>query len=114
MTAFLNGRAGLGPDIDSAVRQALNEPPRIDVLPPRRTRSSSDTPVELAFRVENATREVVTITSAAGSTDEAPPRSRRAGNGHVGAARGRRRRVRVEVTGLDGTDVSDSATLTRR
>ena len=28
VTAFLDGRAGLGPDIESALRQALNEPPQ--------------------------------------------------------------------------------------
>ena len=55
VTAFLNGRAGLGPDIESAVRQALNKPPRIDVLRPAGP-IVVGTPVELAFRVENAQR----------------------------------------------------------
>ena len=110
VTTFLNGRAGLGPDIYSAVRQALNKPPRIDVLPPT-GRIVKDKPVELAFLVENARREVVTITTSAGSTTK-----------HLRFATGQKAirwvppvageaRVRVEVTGLDGTDVSDSATF---
>ena len=42
VTAYLNGRAGFGPDIESAVRQALNEPPKVDVrLLPSRSRSVS-------------------------------------------------------------------------
>ncbi|MCW2764580.1 MAG: hypothetical protein JWO11_539 [Nocardioides sp.] len=107
VTAFLNGRAGLGPDIESAVRQALNKPPRIDLLRPARP-IVVGTPVELRFRVEQAKRQVVTITSAAGSHSE-----------HLRLATGRgtvkwvpsaagRARVRVEVAGLDGTRVADS------
>ena len=110
VTAFLNGRAGLGPDIYSAVRQALNRPPQVDVLPPG-GRIVKDKPVELAFRVENARREVVTITSSAGRTTK-----------HLTLATGQTTirwvphtagtaRVHVEVTGLDGTVVQDSATL---
>jgi uncharacterized membrane protein (UPF0182 family) len=110
VTSFLNGRAGIGPDIDSSVRQALNKPPRIDVLPPA-GRIVKDKRVELAFRVENARREVVTITSRAGSTTK----RLRFATGQttirwVPPAAGKAR-VRVEVTGLDGTVVSDSATL---
>ena len=46
VTAFLNGRAGVGSDIEDAVRQALHEPPRVDVLRPR-GRPVVGTPVEL-------------------------------------------------------------------
>ena len=34
VTAFVNGRAGLGPTSTSAVRQALNKPPQVDVRRP--------------------------------------------------------------------------------
>ena len=107
VTAFLNGRAGLGPDIESAVRQALNEPPRIDLLRPAGP-IVVGTPVELEFRVENAQREVVTITSPAGS---------QTANLELGTGRGTvvwvpsaagNARVRVDVEGLDGTVVADS------
>jgi uncharacterized membrane protein (UPF0182 family) len=107
VTAFLNGHAGLGPDIASAVRQALNMPPRIDVLRPAGPIVVGN-PVELAFRVENAQREIVTITSPAGRQRENLKIA--TGRGTVtwvpsaaGAAR-----VRVEVAGLDGTLVTDS------
>src|SRR5262249_30813889 len=35
VTVFVNGRAGLGPDIASAARQALNAPPEVEILRPR-------------------------------------------------------------------------------
>ena len=38
VTVFVNGRAGLGPDMASALRQALNAPPEVDVRRPRATR----------------------------------------------------------------------------
>jgi uncharacterized membrane protein (UPF0182 family) len=65
VTAFLNGRAGLGPDIESAVQQALHKAPRIDVRRPAGPLVVG-TPVELAFRVSNAEGEVISITSPAG------------------------------------------------
>jgi uncharacterized membrane protein (UPF0182 family) len=65
VTAFLNGRAGLGPDIYSAVRQALNQPPYIDVLRPAGPIFVGQR-VELRFDVENAQREAVAVTSPAG------------------------------------------------
>jgi hypothetical protein len=110
VTAFLNGRAGLGPDIGSAVRQALNEPPRVQVLPPAGA-VVVGRPVKLAFRVQNARREVVTITSASGH---------RTKTRHVASGQGTvtwmptdagQARVRVTVAGLDGTTVSDSRPL---
>jgi hypothetical protein len=107
VTAFVNGRAGLGPDIESAVRQALNKPPRIHVSRPagpvvvgRR--------VQLSFTVENARRAVVTITTTAGSRRVRLGLEK--GTGTVvwvptaaGAAH-----VHVVVEGLDGTWVSGS------
>ncbi|HEX5018080.1 MAG TPA: UPF0182 family protein, partial [Actinomycetes bacterium] len=102
VTAFLNGRAGLGPDIDSALRQALNEPPQVDMLRPEGPLVVGK-PIDLPFRVENGRRAVVTILSEAGRQSRS-----------VGLANGRRTvrwvpsvagatRVRIEVAGLDGT-----------
>ncbi len=110
VTAFLNGRAGLGPDIESAVRQALNEPPVVQVLPVTEP-VVVDRPARLAFRVHNAKREVVTITSASGRHREVVriPSGRATVTWRPkesGVAR-----VRVLVAGLDGTSVSDSTTL---
>ena len=110
VTAFLNGRAGVGSDVEDAVRQALHEPPRIHVLKPR-GRPVVGTPVELLFRVKNARREVATITSPAGRQDVS--RSIRAGVGSVAwvpSAPGRVR-VRVAVEGLDGSKAADSTAV---
>ncbi|MGD9960151.1 UPF0182 family protein [Nocardioides sp.] len=107
ITAFVNGRAGLGPDVESAVRQALNEPPRVRVLQPR-SPPVVGKPVRLAFQVRNAHREVVTITTATGKTRTTL---------EVANGRGTLRwvpstpgpvRLRVAVAGLDGTQVSHS------
>jgi uncharacterized membrane protein (UPF0182 family) len=110
VTAFLNSRAGLGPDIESAVRQALNAPPRIDIRRPDGPLVVG-TPVALTFHVENAQREVVTITSPAGS--RTANRELATGRGTVvwmPSAAGDVH-VRVQVTGLDGTRVADSSTF---
>jgi uncharacterized membrane protein (UPF0182 family) len=110
VTAFINGRAGLAPDIYGAVRQALNKPPRIDVLRPP-GKISVGTPVELRFEVENAKGQVVTITSPAGR--ETVNLSLTAGRGAVvwvPSAPGQAR-VRVEVDGLDGSVVADAASF---
>jgi uncharacterized protein len=110
VTAFLNGSAGLGPDIEGAVRQALHKPPRIDVLRPPGPLLVG-TPVELGFRVGNAQREVVTITSPAGRQEA--NLSVENGRGEVDwlpSAPGHAR-VRVEVEGLDGSTVVDSLSL---
>jgi uncharacterized membrane protein (UPF0182 family) len=110
VTAFLDGRAGLGPDLESAVRQALNEPPRIKVIRPSGL-ISVGSPVELKFDVENAQSELITITSSGG---------RQTANLSLAAGRGTavwypsvpgHTRVRVEVEGLDGTAVADSASF---
>jgi uncharacterized protein len=110
VTAFLNGRAGLGPDLESAVRQALNKPPRIKVIRPTGP-ISVGSPVELAFDVENGQSELITITSSAGR--QTASLSLTAGRGTAvwfpsapGPAR-----VRVEVQGLDGTVVTDSTSF---
>ena len=110
VTAFLDGRAGLGPDIESAVRQALNKPPHIKVLHPSGP-ISVGRPVELRFDVENGQRELMTITSSSGR--QASSLSLTAGRGSAvwfpsapGPAR-----VRVEVEGLDGTVVADSTSF---
>jgi uncharacterized membrane protein (UPF0182 family) len=110
VTAYLDGRAGLGPDIETAVRQALNKPPHIKLLHPSGPISVGK-PVELRFDVENGQREVITITSAGGS--QTADLSLTAGRGTAvwfpsapGPAR-----VRVEVEGLDGTTVADSTSF---
>ena len=110
VTAFLDGRAGLGPDIDTAIRQALNKPPHIKLLHPSGPISVGK-PVELRFDVENAQRELITITSPAGR--ETASLSLAAGRGTAvwfpsipGPTR-----VHVEVEGLDGTVVADSTSF---
>jgi uncharacterized protein len=107
VTAFVNGRAGLGPDIETAFRQALNKPPRIHVLRPAGP-IVVGTPVKLAFRVENARREVMAITSSDSRRDE--NLALRTGTGTVTwvPSTAGHAHVRVEVKGLDGTVVSDS------
>jgi uncharacterized protein len=110
VTAFLNGSAGLGSDIEGAVRQALHKPPSIDVLRPPGPLLVG-TPVELGFRVRNAERELVTITSSAGRREASL--SLKGGRGEVDwlpSAPGHAR-VRVEVEGLDGTTVVDTLSL---
>ncbi len=104
VTAYVNGRAGLGPDIHSAVRQALNMPPQLHVPSPRTAVVGE--PLELSFDVENAQREKVTITS------EGKTRHSRltvvTGQGSViwvPTAAGDAQ-VRVTVWGLDGTRVA--------
>jgi excisionase family DNA binding protein len=107
VTAFLNGRAAVGSDVEAAVRHALHEPPRVDVLKAR-GRPVVGTPVELPFRVENARREVMTITSPAGRQDVR--RSIHRGRGSVTwvpTAPGRVR-VRVAVEGMDGSRAAGS------
>ena len=110
VTAFVDGRAGLGPDIYTAFRQAVNEAPRIHLLRPSEP-VTVGAPVELRFDVENGEREVITITSPAG--EETASLSLTAGRGTfvwVPSAPGRAR-VRVEVEGLDGSVVADSASF---
>ncbi len=107
VTAYLNGRSGLGTDIESAVRQALNKPPQVKVLRPPGPVSVGN-PVELRFDVENAQRELITITAPGGS--QTASLSLAAGRGTAvwfPTAPGPVR-VRVEVEGLDGTAVHDS------
>jgi uncharacterized membrane protein (UPF0182 family) len=107
VTAFLNGRAGVGSSVEDAVRQALHEPPGVDLLkPPGRPVVGS--PVELPFRVQNARREVMTITSPAGRQEVR--RSVEAGVGRVRwvPTRPGRVRVHVAVEGMDGSQAAGS------
>jgi len=107
VTAFLNGRAGLGPDIYGAVRQALNQPPHIDVLPPAGPIFVGQR-VELRFDVDNALREAIAVTSPAGrQTADLSLTTGRGTTVWVPSAPGLAR-ARVEVTGLDGSVVADS------
>jgi uncharacterized membrane protein (UPF0182 family) len=105
VTAYVNGRAGVGSTIADAVRQALHEPPGVQVLKPHGP-AVVGTPVELPFRVRNARRELMTITSPDGRTRVR--RSIEAGLGAVSwvpAAPGSVR-VHVAVDGMDGSRVS--------
>jgi len=111
VTVYLNGRAGLGPDIDSALRQALNSPPRTSLLPPPDP-IIVGTPVKLAFRVKNARREVITITSDAGITRKRLELETGRGTVEWVPPVAGDARVRIEVIGLDGTRLVDSAALT--
>jgi hypothetical protein len=105
VTAFVNGRAGLGPNAKAAVRQALNEPPRIDVMPPAGPVNVRE-PTVLGFHVENARREIITITEPNATT-----RLVRKLAGGVGTIRWVPAStgvstVEVRVVGLDGTSVT--------
>ena len=107
VTAYINGRAGLGPDIDSAVRQALNQPPQVEVQPPREP-ATVGTKVTIQFQVQNGQRETVTVTSPNGRV-----RARRQVVTGVGSfswvpAVPGPAHVQVTVLGLDGTEVTDS------
>jgi uncharacterized protein len=111
VTAFINGRAGLGPDVDSAVRQALNEPPQVDLPSPPGPVTVGEH-VTIQFRVENAKRETVTIVSPDGR-EHVSHRRVVTGPGSVtwvptvpGGAR-----VLVSVRGLDGTEVTHSISV---
>jgi hypothetical protein len=110
VTAFLNGRAAVGSDIADAVRQALHRPPRIGLVRPSE-RLVVGSRVELRFRVTNARREVMTITSPAGR--QRARRSIEAGSGAVAwvpSASGDAR-VRLTVKGMDGSTVTNSEAL---
>jgi uncharacterized protein len=65
VTAYLNGHAALADDVDSAVRQALNKPPGIEILRPDGP-SFVGTPTEFTVRVRNADQETIWIRSPAG------------------------------------------------
>jgi hypothetical protein len=109
VTAYVNGRAGLGSDVESAVRQALNRPPTVRILPS--DDAVVDERVRLRFRVENARREVVRITTPSGTT-----KARLTVSSGVGTVTWRPTergdaRVRVDVAGLDGTRTSATATV---
>jgi uncharacterized membrane protein (UPF0182 family) len=105
VTAFLNGRAAVGSSVADAVRQALHEPPRVG-LASVSTPVVVGSPVDLRFRVTNARREVMTITSPAGRQEAT--RFIRAGTGAVAwvpSAPGQAR-VRLTVTGMDGSTIT--------
>jgi hypothetical protein len=105
VTAFLNGRAGLGPDIQGAVRQALHKPPTVTVPRPRGP-IVVGRPVELELVGKNARRAVVTITSPDGTKRaNVGLRTGRGGFRWVPSAAGNAR-VRAEAEGLDGSRVA--------
>jgi uncharacterized membrane protein (UPF0182 family) len=109
VTAFVNGRAAVGSNTMDAVRQAMHEPPYVGLAPSEPVTVGST--VNLRFRVTNARREVMTITSPAGR--EQATRSIRKGAGAVAwvpSAPGRAR-VRLTVTGMDGSTVTRAAAV---
>jgi len=110
VTAFLGGRAGLGPDIETAVRQALNKPPHVKAIRPAGPLSVG-APVELSFDVENGRSEVITVTSAAGSQTASLSLTTGRGTAVWFPSAPGPVRVRVDVAGLDGTDVVDSTSF---
>ena len=89
VTAYVNGRAAVGTDVDDAVRQALHEPPRVDVVKPARAPGGRYAGRSCSFRVQNARREVITITSPAGRQDVTRAGPDRRGNRRLGADRAR-------------------------
>lgn len=110
VTAYVNGRAGLGPDAPSAVRQAINDPPIVEIAPPADPVVVGDQ-IDLAFHVDNARRERVRITSPTGevrATLRVPE-----GTGSVSwvPTEAGPTQVRVTVLGLDGTRTSDTITV---
>src|SRR3954468_3716704 len=110
VTAFLNGGAAVGSSIADAVRQALHEPPRVGLAPVSKPVVVGST-VDLRFRVTNARREVMTITSPAGRQEAT--RSIRAGTGAVAwvPSAPSQARVRLTVTGMDGSTVTRTAAV---
>jgi hypothetical protein len=110
VTAFLNGRAGLGPDIESAVRQAVGLSSRIEILRPTAP-IFVGTPVELRFRVSNAEREVITITSSAGRTESNLSVRNGLGTFVWRPSAPGHARVRALVEGVDGSIDVDTISL---
>jgi uncharacterized membrane protein (UPF0182 family) len=110
VTAYMDGHAGLGPDIETAVRQALNKPPRVQVVRPHKPLIVG-TPTELTFQAAHARKEVITIQTAAGTEHWV----RRVVNGQgilrwTPTAAGPVQ-VRMEVFGLDGTHTEHATAL---
>jgi hypothetical protein len=111
VTAFVNGQAGLGPDVHSAVRQAINSPPTIAVTNPP-TSVVIQREVTLGFEVKNGQREDLTITSKAGTLHRTfSVVTGRASVTWIPTAAGPAK-VEVKVHGQDGTQVSTSAKFT--
>ena len=110
MTVFINGRAGLGPDTATALRQAMNNPPGLQVVPPPGPVVVGK-PVTVTVRAQNARRGTAVITSLSG-------RDRRNlvfRNGRARLVLTPRRSgevaVRVSVNGLDGTAIKAATFL---
>jgi uncharacterized membrane protein (UPF0182 family) len=105
VTAFLNGRAGLGPDIQGAVRQALHQAPKVKLLRPHGP-ISVGTPVELELASTHARRAVVTIRSPGGTQRTSV--GLRTGRGTLTwvPSKAGHADVRVEAEGLDGSRVA--------
>ena len=110
IAAFVNGRAAVGSSVADAVRQALHLPPRADFARSSRP-AVVGSPVKLHFQVKNARREVMTITSPAGRQVER--RSIRSGSGTVSwvPSTPGRARLRLAITGMDGSTVTRKTTL---
>jgi excisionase family DNA binding protein len=110
VTAFLNGRAGLGQNIESAVRQALNKPPDVNARKPSGPTFVGE-PVALRFDVANGQSEVITVTSSAGRQTVNLSLTDGRGTAVWYPSAPGQVEVRVEVEGLDGTVVADSTSF---
>jgi hypothetical protein len=115
VTVYLNGRAGIGPTLADAVRQALHLPPAIELhrLPGR---VFTGRQVRIGFRVTNGLRERVHIYSKRRGTALSQRTRVRNGTGAVQwvPRKTGHVRLRVYVHGLDGSTVVARTALTVR
>ncbi|WP_081790517.1 UPF0182 family protein [Nocardioides sp. URHA0032] len=110
VTAYIDGHAGLGPDIVSAVRQALNEPPVVELRRPRDPATVHQS-VPISFDVGNAARETVTVTSPAGREQFRRHLANGTGTIRWTPSAAGWAHLKVSVIGLDETVVTDSASV---
>jgi hypothetical protein len=110
VTVFINGRAGLGPDVTSALRQALNSPPAVTLRRPTEA-VSVGTPVALGFHVSNARREDVTISWNGHHRHERLHVRNGDGTLRWSPSASGTVRVSISVRGLDGTTVTDAVSF---
>ena len=115
VTAFLNGRAGIGPTLGGALRQALNLPPGIELEKlPRRIYQGRR--VQLAFRATNGLLQRVRIWSKKQGTALSRDLHVRNGRGVVEWVPRKAGHVRVRLYGhgLDGSTVVARTAVTVR
>jgi hypothetical protein len=112
VTAFLNGRAGIGDTVTAALRQAIHLAPAVKLhqLPNRLVVGHA---VPIRFQVTNGLSETVRISSREGSVLSKRLRTR---NGSAVVRWVPRKpgqfRLRVSVRGVDGSVVDDRSAIT--